>query len=157
MNIPGNELADKAAAKLRANAQQPAIPFSTAKAVIKRSICDQPPTHPRVLKSYQGLSQKQDSKLIGSRKEQSLLAQLRSGHCLKLAHYRHRLDPSKSANCTHCDEEPETVEHWLASPATRQKRLDIFERDNVDLGALATEQARVLAYASQTLVAEKKC
>ena len=108
-----------------------------------------------MLKSYQGISQKQDNKLTGSRKEQSLLAQLRSGHCLKLAHYRHRLDPTKSETCAHCEEEPETVEHWLACPATRQKRLDIFERDNVDLGALATEQARVLAYASQTLVEER--
>ena len=111
VNIPGNELADKAAkaaAKLPADLQQTAVPFSTAKAVIKRSICDPPPNHPRVLKAYQGLSQKQDNKLTASRKEQSLLAQLRAGHCLKLAHYRHRLDSTKSETCRHCKEDPET-------------------------------------------------
>ena len=154
VNVPGNELADKAAkaaTKLPVDSTQIAVPFSSAKAVINREIADPPPSHPRVAKSYQGLCHKRDNKLIGSRKEQALLAQLRAGHCLKLAHYRHRINPEDPETCEKCEEEPETVEHWLRCPATRQHRMDIFQRPDVDLEALATEQAKVLAYASRTL------
>ena len=94
---------------------------------------------------------KRDAK-IDSRKDAALLAQLRSGHCLKLAHYQNRIDPTKSPTCPRCLLEDETVKHWINCPALTQKRLNSYGRIDVDLGALTKEPERSLVYAKATLM-----
>ena len=104
-----------------------------------------------VAKTYEHISQKRDWKKIESRKDAALIAQLRSGHCLKLAHYRHRIDESKPESCPRCDEALETVTHWLQCPATIQQRMTAFGRASVSLGVLTEDPARALAFAKATL------
>ena len=153
VNVPGNELADKAAKEAtRLEALDPVpLSFSTAKAFIKREVKDPPPQHPTVEKTYKNMSMRRDQKACKSRMDASLLAQLRSGHCLKLAHYKHRIDDSVSDSCPDCSDEPQTVQHWMDCPAHIQKRLQIFGRASVTLGALSEFPAEVLTYARATL------
>ena len=102
-----------------------------------------------VRKTYEHISLKKDRK-IETRKEAALLAQLRSGHCLKLAHYQNRIDNTKSDMCPRCGEEAETVTHWIKCPANIKDRIDIFGKASVDLGALTKHPAEALAYARVT-------
>lgn len=114
--IPGNELADKAAKE--ATKLNPEIPndqpisYDIAKSLIKRGISDPPPEHPLVKQTYCNHTYKKDLS-VRNRKEGTTLAQLRTGHCLLLASYRHRIDETKSDICPLCEEEPQTVDHWL--------------------------------------------
>ena len=154
VNIPGNELADKAAkeaAKMETDVEDSVpLSFAVAKAIVKRTFVDPEPQHPVVSQSYKNISLKKDH-LITNRKDACLLAQLRSGHCKRLAHYANRLDENTSPLCQKCNEEPETVKHWLDCPATISKRMECFGRDNVDLGILSEEPERSLAFAKATL------
>ena len=108
--------------------------------------------HEVAAKSYKHLSLNKEKKIIKTRKHAAMLAQLRSGHCLKLAHYRHRLDETTTDLCPNCKEGAQTVTHWIQCPALRQQRLDIFEEDSIDLGILSSNPTGVLAYASSTLL-----
>ena len=76
------------------------ISFEVAKAVLKQSIQDPEPTHPRVAEAYKQLSAAE--KKITRRKDGAMLAQLRAVHCMGLAHYRNRVDPAQSATCGKC-------------------------------------------------------
>ena len=78
-NIPGNELADRAA-KEAAGLPEEDIPiqFEVAKAVVRRSLRDPDPSHPIVAQTYAHLTKRQEA-MIEFRKD-ALLAQLRSGH-----------------------------------------------------------------------------
>ena len=153
--IPGNELADIAAKEATKIEGTPtAVSFSSAKSVIKRLIKDPDPTHPIVKETYKKLHMKKEKQLIKTRKESATLAQLRSGHCLKLAAYQHRIDSSKSDICPRCQEAAEDVKHWLSCPANIQDRLQIFGRTDVGLGALSEFPAEALAYAKATFPAE---
>ena len=155
-NIPGNELADKAA-KAAAKLERPddlslPISYNTAKSIIKRLVSDPNPSHARTAQVYEHYSSKKEARKITSRAAAALLAQLRSGHCLKLAHYRHRINNTESETCPKCGDEPKTVEHWIATcPALWQERLSHFGRMDVNLGALGSYPAEVLAYAKATL------
>ena len=66
----------------------------------------------------------------------AVIVQLRSGHCLNLAHYKNRLDDKASPTCPACEEEEETVSHWLQCPATIRTREKIFGREDVSLDTL---------------------
>ena len=93
VNIPGNEIADKAAkeAALLPDSDSPvSVTYFVAKAIIKHQIKDEEPTHPLVSETYKGYSRKND-KVLESRKDTTLFAQLRAGHCLNLAHYRNMM------------------------------------------------------------------
>ena len=127
------------------------ITYSTASALIKRMIIDPPAEHKVVKETYKHISLAKDSK-ITSRKDSALLAQLRSGHCKRLAAYNHRLDETVSPMCRRCDEEEETVEHWIRCPAATLKRQEIFGDDTVDLGTLTKHPLRSLTLAKATLM-----
>jgi hypothetical protein len=49
----------------------------------------------------------------GGRGDHVLIAQLRSGHCAKLAAYSLIVNPSADPTCPRCVEVPQDVEHWL--------------------------------------------
>ena len=154
INIPGNELADKAAkeaAKMDSEEELIPVPFEVAKALIKRTFVDLEPQHPVVAESYKEVSMKKDN-LVNKRKDACLLAQLRSGHCKLLAHYANRIDEKASPICKRCNEEPETVGHWLKCPATIMERQQHFGKDDVDLGILSRDPERSLAFAKATLL-----
>jgi ribonuclease HI len=154
-NVPGNELADLSAKEI-ARTGEPAdtpVSYNTSIAIINREIKDPPAKHHIVSKTYEHISQKVDAK-IKTRKEAALIAQLRSGHCLKLAAYQHRINEEKSETCPRCNLEPETVKHWLECPATCQKRLSVFGDMDVPLGTLTKHPDKVLAFARETLLKE---
>ena len=152
INVPGNELADQAAkgAARLTNNEQHAITYGTAKALIVRMIKDPDPKHDIVKESYKNISLKRDEGLK-SRKDAALVAQLRTGHCRHLAAYRNRIDDTKSPLCSNCDEEHETVLHWLKCPATIMKRIAIFGNATISLGTLTKEPLKVLTFAKATL------
>jgi ribonuclease HI len=153
--IPGNEIADIAAKEAtKIDGTPTAVTFGSAKSVIKRLIKDPSPTHHVVKETYKHLQKKKEKNIIKSRKEAATLAQLRSGHCLKLAAYRHRIDNTKSDICPRCQEDTEDVKHWLKCPANLQDRLNIFGRTDVGLGALTEFPAEALAYAKATFPVE---
>ena len=114
-------------------------------------IKDPAPTHDLVKRSYKHISLAKDGN-ITCRKDAALVAQLRSGHCKYLAAYEHRIDPTKSPICKKCDEEEETVQHWLKCPATIQKRISIFGQADISLGTLTKDPTKVLTFARATLL-----
>ena len=154
INIPGNEMADKAAkdaAKMDSEEGPVPVSFEVARAIVKRTFVDPEPQHPVVAETYKEVSTTKDN-TVSNRRGACLLAQLRSGHCKQLAHYANRIDEKTSPTCSKCEEEPETVGHWLKCPATVMKRQQHFGRDNVDLGILSRDPERSLAFAKATLL-----
>ena len=121
-NIPRNDLSDKFAKEIAQNKEDavPPLPYNTARAIIKKEIKDPPLTNPTVSKAYEHLSSKEEEK-IRTIKEAALLAQLRSRRRKELRVYQHWLDESKDETCSRSQLEVETVQHWLACPATIKK------------------------------------
>ena len=102
INIPGNEMADKAAkdaAKMNSEEGPVPVSFEVARAVAKRTFVDPEPQHPVVAETYKEVSTKKDN-TVSNRRDACLLAQLRSGHCKQLAHYANRIDEKTSPTCT---------------------------------------------------------
>ena len=81
INIPGNEMADKAAkdaAKMNSEEGPVPVSFEVARAVVKRTFVDPEPQHPVVAGTYKEVSTKKDN-IVSNRRDLCLLAQLRSG------------------------------------------------------------------------------
>ena len=80
-SIPGNNLADKAA-KEAIIATDTTLPISLSSSiqVINETIHDAPPIHERVAAVYKHRRVSRDVKQINNRKDDALLARLRSGH-----------------------------------------------------------------------------
>ena len=123
--------------------------------LIKYRIKDEDPSHPIVKETYKEYVRKND-KILECRKDAALIAQLRSGYCLSLSHYRNRIDQTKSPTCPACKEEEETVKHWLNCPATVMTRENVFGRSNVSLDTLNKDPAKTLAFAEATLLKRKE-
>ena len=144
-------MAAKEAAKLPEQESVIPVPYGVARAVAKAYIKDKDPEHHVVSEAYKGYVRKTADKEISSRKEGAMLAQLRSGHCLELVHYKNRIDPTKSATCPRCEEDDETVKHWISCPATVRTRERIFGKSDLGLDVLAKHPKEALAYAEETL------
>ena len=114
------------------------------------SIKDKDPQHHLVSQTYRGYNRKKADSKVEGRKDGALLAQLRAGHCLELSHYKNRIDPSKSATCPRCNEEEETVAHWIRCPATIRTREEIFGKSDVNLDVISTNPTETLAFAKET-------
>ena len=83
-----------------------------------------------------------------TRKEAVLLAQLRSGHCRRLAAYHKVVDDTADATCPQCGREPETLEHWLQKcAASGARRIAEFGVPTPPLSVLVENPVAVLAYA----------
>ena len=147
--LQGNEWADKAAGDIAADretahATQSGISFQAAKSYIKREMLEPPISHVRTLAVYDG---KRDAEPL-QRPDAVLLAQLRSGHCRKLAAFRNVVDSYSSPTCPHCEEGFETLEHWLqVCPATAAKRIRVLGGVAPPLSILVSNPRAVLAFA----------
>ena len=143
----------KEAATSEGNYAENTASFNTAKSIIKQEVKDDPIAHVRTAACYTSYSLKKDRKAVKNRKEAALLAQLRSGHCLKLGAYAHRVNPDKSEFCVRCDrKEPDDLEHWLQrcdqTAAARQK---IFGETKLSLEAMGRSPEKILQLARMTL------
>ena len=157
-DIPGNEMADKhakAATKIPPSLENPGseVTFGGAKSCIRAEIKDPPCTHEIVSATYSNISHKRDRELIKSRRDAVLLAQLRSGKCVKLANYKNLLDPSIPATCPLCEEADQDLKHWLLEcPGTLRAKMELFEdAGNVTLGVLGSCPDKVVELARRTL------
>ena len=149
--LPGNELADQAAREV-ALLPPPGEPgpvgpasvsFSVAKALIRERVKDPAPVHERTRLVYDGTR----TPFSGSRKCETTMAQLRSGHSNILAAYRHRLGLAPSPTCPHCEGEVETLEHWLRGcPATEALRVGCFGVSSPPLSWLCRKPEAVALY-----------
>jgi ribonuclease HI len=150
--IEGNEEADREASRATTGRKREeegvrGIPLHTAKAVIRRQIVDPPTVHLRTKAIYQGKRGRADL----TRKEAVLLAQLRSGHCRRLAAYRSIVEDGYSPICPFCNLEQETITHWLQEcTATADKRRNAFGTTSPNMSVLFQDQVAVRAF-SQSL------
>ena len=113
--LRGNKKADqvaKAAAwagRGEVQSQTAPITFRAAKLSILRGVRDPDPQHERVRQVYQGPLRRPQGL---SRKEEVLLARLRSGHSHILASYRNKVQGADET-CQRCSLAPETLQHFL--------------------------------------------
>ena len=147
--LPGNERADQVAREVAGQGRSGVVPqdapvtFRAAKLSIKRGVVDGPTQHERLRQVYQG-PVKHPQGL--SRKEEVLLARLRSGHSLLLASYRDRVHGSGDT-CHRCQLEPETLQHFMREcEATEATRARVFGCSSPPLSVLTGDPQRVLQY-----------
>jgi hypothetical protein len=69
-----------------------------------------------------------------------------------MAHYKNRINPAKSAICARCEEEDETVKHWIKCPASMRLRESIFGRADLGLDVISTHPKETLAYAEKSML-----
>ena len=151
-NIPGNELAD-AEAKAATTLGTPNRPtsFNSAKAIIKRTFIDSPSTHELTSEVYADYSHTKE-KAIKSRKDQVLLARLRSGHFMGFRQYRHRIGRDDSPSCQRCGQnDSDDVRHWLKCPGTLAVRHELFENAEVGPSILTSHPRESVVLARRTL------
>ena len=133
---------------------------------IKRVLSDPPPSHPRVRAVYcpaspwgSEISERANpSSSISSghanlrscltRREEVLLAQLRTGHCHALAAYRALYTPGLDATCPFCFQAPQTVEHWFRDcDALASTRMRTLGTAVPSLDVMALSPVAVMSYA----------
>jgi hypothetical protein len=158
--IAGNELADAAAKEATSLDELPgAISYGSICAHINAVIKDtekhlrtkNKEVHERTLSVYKNLSQKKE-KLITTRKDQVLLARIRSGHLMAFRWYQHFINKIDDPGCMECGAAVQDMPHWLQScPATLAARQRYFGDTTVDLGILTSDPVAVLAFARATL------
>ena len=125
--ITGNELADrkpKEASGLNTTARPVSLPRAVS--CIIQNILDPEIQRSRTAAVYADHSGQRDRREIASRKDSTLLAQLRSGHCIRLQAYKHLMDNTVDPDCPRCSQALQTPEHWLDCPSTLHARLEIF-------------------------------
>ena len=150
--ILGNDLADETA-KLAAKSPGPGCPvtYGSACSHIRSYTRDPPPTHPRVKEVYAAFSQDRERR-ITSRRDQSLLAQLRSGHYIGLREYEHRIGRADSPVCNLCNQGDQDLQHWLVEcPATEAQRFSLFGSHSGRLDCLTRFPREVVTLARETL------
>ena len=155
-DVPGNDLADEAA-KSGAELQVAYRPttFRSSCMMVKKSLPNL--THHRTTREvYKCYSSAKDQEEVKTRKEQVLLAQLRSGKHKAFQSYQHLLDDTKPATCPRCNTgEDHTLEHWfLRCPGTTAAKhaLFFYEKMEEGLGLLTKCPAKSIALAKQTLL-----
>ena len=116
--------------------------FSSAKAMIRRTIRD-----PRLPMLAPEQCTRGNDRGNLSRKETVLVAQLRSGHCRKLAAYHKIIDDTVDLMCPQCGREPETVEHWLQRcPVSESRRIAEFGVATPPMTVLFPDPVVLLAF-----------
>ena len=128
--ITGNELADKAAKQAtKLEATHAPVSYQAVRAEIRRVTKDPPATHDRSRRVYSCISQAEESK-VKNRKDQTLLAKVRSGHTVLFKSYLDKhtdhVDPIDPL-CPLCFQEKHDLVHWMTKCGmTLGKRQEIF-------------------------------
>ena len=154
-NIPVNNLVDKAAKEATTIATDTILPISLSSSVqvINETICDTPSIHERAASVYKHRRVSQDAKQISNRKDDILIARLRSGHHPSLKQYLHQLDPSWDPTCPNCCQEEQDILHWFCDcPALITMRQRVLGCHQGSLEYLVTRPEDIVAYARKTLV-----
>ena len=151
--VPGNELADvnaKDATSLK-DTEPRAVTLRGITPVINRLIQDDEPTHQRTRDVYKHMKKSREQTII-SRKDQTMLARIRSGHSLLFAGYQHRIGKSVDPRCKRCDEgHIDSMEHWLECDGTAEDRMRTFGYTNVELSDLTRYPRESVTLARKTL------
>ena len=134
--VAGNELADSAAKEAAATTDVPRpTSFRGIIPAINSTVVDPPHEHARSRESYRHFS-KANEKLL-NRKDQVMLARIRSGHSLLFRAYKHRICKALDPYCKRCSAGvDDTVEHWLSCDGTVEARIRTFGYTNVELSDL---------------------
>ena len=150
-DIPGNELAD-AHAKEAAHSAGPnrAVSYKSACGEIKRCFAEPQTDHQLTNDVYAKYSEEKE-KRVKNRRDQVLLARIRSGHYMGFMHYRHRIGKRDSAECERCGFGDDDVSHWLECPGTLAARTTLFEHYTVGLSILTEKPIESIALARRTL------
>ena len=154
--VPGNDLAD-AAAKAGTELQGASRPTSYRAScmMVKKSV-------PNVIQDrlvrevYKCFSLERDKEELLTRKDQVLMAQIRSGKHKAFKSYEHMLDSTKSDICTRCTlGAVHNLEHWfMECPGTYEAKYRLFfdEKMEEGLGLLTKCPGKSVALAKQTLL-----
>ena len=113
---------------------------------------DPPPSHERTALVYEKMSKDKEKKIV-SRRDQTLLAKIRSGHTILFSDYKARLDPAHPNVCPLCGESPHDLEHWLTKCAgTENKRRELFGYEDMSKwDSLTKYPTEAVALARSTL------
>ena len=127
--IPGNDLVDKAAKQATTITTDTIhlVSFSSSIQVISETVRDALPSYERVSLIYHHWKDFRDAKEISNRKNDALLARLRSSHHLSLRQYINRLEPSQDPIYPNCHRKVQDLLHWLCEcPALMTIRQRVF-------------------------------
>ena len=105
---------------------------------------------------YKCFSLERDKEELLTRKDQVLMAQIRSGKHKAFKSYEHMLDSTKSDICTRCTlGAVHNLEHWfMECPGTYEAKYRLFfdEKMEEGLGLLTKCPGKSVALAKQTLL-----
>ena len=150
-DVPGNELADSAAKAATTLESEPkAVSLRGIAPEIRKAIPDEPIDHLRTSKVYEKYSRARESTL--NRKDQVMLARIRSGHSLLFRQYRHRIGHAVDPHCIRCTENKlDDLEHWLVCDGTLEARMKHFGYTRLELSDLTRWPRESVALARSTL------
>ena len=151
--IAGNELADGAAKEAaELEGEYTAISYKSICTQIRHLTKDPAPTHNLPKQVYAAYS-KQKEWQVTSRRDQVLLAKIRSGETTLFREYKARLDGETDPTCYLCHDGPHNVEHWMQCAGTLEKRILYFGvEDYGRLEALTKYPTKAVALARSTLL-----
>ena len=142
----GNEWEDETAKLASFSLDSPSKPISYGStcAQIRERTRDPTPEHQRVKAVCKALSTTLERQ-ITNRRDQTLLAQLRSDHSSTLQAYRHRIGIADSPLCPKCQQEAQDLEQWFQRClATKARRRTLFGAENGRVDCLTRYPRRVV-------------
>jgi ribonuclease HI len=145
VGVIGNEWADEEARAAAAMDQYTtAIDFPSARCFIKQQITNPAPNHQLTRDVFSlGLVTRN---LLSDETCRREMRKIRSGHSIRLAAFRHRLDDSISESCRFCHIEPETITHLLCCKSLSSQLRNSFGTRRPPLSILATDERSAHTY-----------